>query len=325
MRRLLAFTLLLAACSDSTTTDAGGDARADTATDTGRTDTGGVDSGGVDTGRFETGTSDTGGSDTGVEPVCPPALPDPDGSCTREGLICEYGMPSCLSRAECVGGGWQVAVPRCTPPPAGGCPATREDAQGAACPGDEGARCDYEGGLVCTCTSCPNPYPVCMEVDPPVWACEAPNADETCPVGQPNLGTACAMDAQVCDYGCEPGERRVCEGGVWTPSSQPGGCPMSTRRAKREIEYLDGPDVDALAAQVQHTRLATYEYIDPALSGRRHLGFIIEDQPASYSVDPERSQVDLYGYTSMLVAAIQTQERRIQALERELSRLRVER
>ena len=97
---------------------------------------------------------------------------------------------------------------------------------------------------------------------------------------------------------------------------------MSTRRAKRDIEYLDDAEVDALARVALDTRLTTYEYIDPALDGRRRLGFIIEDQPTSYAVDPERSQVDLYGYTSMLVAAIQRQEREIQALRRELQALR---
>ncbi|MFT5354853.1 MAG: hypothetical protein ACI9KE_002066 [Polyangiales bacterium] len=97
---------------------------------------------------------------------------------------------------------------------------------------------------------------------------------------------------------------------------------MSTRRAKRDIEYLGEAEIETLAAAAMSTRLTTYEYIDPALDGRRRLGFIIEDQPASYAVDPERSQVDLYGYTSMLVAAMQSQERRIEALEGELRALR---
>jgi hypothetical protein len=96
---------------------------------------------------------------------------------------------------------------------------------------------------------------------------------------------------------------------------------MSTRRAKRDIEYLDVDEVDAIAGEVFETRLATYEYTDPALAGRRHLGFIIEDQPDANSVDPERSQVDLYGYTSTLVAAVQAQQRRIDALEREVREL----
>jgi hypothetical protein len=69
---------------------------------------------------------------------------------------------------------------------------------------------------------------------------------------------------------------------------------------------------------VYDVRLATYEYADPALEGRRHLGFIIEDQGANYSTDPERNQVDLYGYLSMLAGAVQSQQRRLVVLEREL-------
>ncbi len=331
--------LLLPGCPSATTaTD-----------DSGARDVGvGVDTGvpPIDTGvpPIDTGVppEDTGvpPEDTGVSPVdtgvptdaaiptdaatpspCPAALPDPTSACSTDGLICEYGVRTCLSRAECTGGAWAVSVPRCPPPPTGGCPATRDDAQASPCAGDEGALCAYDG-LVCTCTSCPNPYPLCMVVDPPVWACEAPNADPECPAAQPLLGGGCAMDAQICDYGCESGERRVCAGGAWTAGSAPGGCPRSTRRAKRDIEYLEPADVDALATEVERTRLATYEYIDPALAGRRHLGFILEDQPGSYSVDPERSQVDLYGYTSMLVAAVQSQQRRVDALEREVAELR---
>jgi hypothetical protein len=154
-----------------------------------------------------------------------------------------------------------------------------------------------------------------MTVDPPVWACEAPNPDPECPPAQPLLGTSCSMEGQACDYGCERGERRVCSGGIWTADSAPGGCPASTRRVKRDIDYLEANEVDAIAREVLGTRLATYEYTDPALAEGRQLGFIIEDQPHSYSVDPERSQVDLYGYTSMLVAAAQAQQRRIEMLE----------
>lgn len=308
---------------DSTAVDSGG-------TDSGGVDTG-TDTGGVDSGEDagdddagEDAATDASGSDATVPPgPCPETRPDANAECTDEGLVCEYGARICLSSAECIDGEWLVAIPRCPPPPTGGCPETREDAEGQACAGDEGARCEYDPGLICHCTTCPDPYPVCVEVDPPVWACEPPNPDETCPVAQPLLGTGCATEEQICDYGCEAGERRICSDGGWISGSQPGGCPRSSRRVKRDIDYLDGAAVDEVARQVLETRLASYEYTDPALRGRRHLGFIIEDQaPAAYSVDPERSQVDLYGYTSMLLATVQAQERRIVAMERELATLR---
>ncbi len=292
--------------------------------DSHETTDGAVDSGTVD-GASDGGTTDSGTTDGTVDSgggggPCPAVLPEPSATCSPEGLVCEYGMRSCLATAECSGGTWTVTTPRCPPPPAGGCPATREDAQGTACAGDEGATCEYDS-LLCHCTTCPDPYPLCMTVDPPVWACEAPNPDTSCPAAQPLLGTTCAMEGQTCDYGCEAGQQRVCMGGIWTAASSPGGCPISTRRVKRDIDYLEATEVDAIAREVLGTRLATYEYKDPALAPGRHLGFIIEDQPHSYSVDPERSQVDLYGYTSMLVAATQAQNRRIEELERTVTAL----
>ena len=77
---------------------------------------------------------------------------------------------------------------------------------------------------------------------------------------------------------------------------------------------------------MRETRLAPYEYTVPSMAGRRRLGFILEDQPGSYAVDPEQSQVDLYGYTSMLVATgagagprDPRAHRRIESLERQPS------
>ena len=80
---------------------------------------------------------------------------------------------------------------------------------------------------------------------------------------------------------------------------------------------------DLLARDTLHTRLATYEYTDPALRGPRRLGFVLEDQPAnSFARNPEASAVDLYGYASMLVATVQSQQRQIDALRREVDALR---
>ncbi len=304
--------LLLHGCSESSTIDDAGTPRDSAAEDADAAEDSGADS----------SAGDSGLADSGVDGPCPAAMPESSSPCPTDGLVCQYGMRSCLTTAECAGGTWTVTSPACPPPPSAGCPATRELAQGAECPGDEGATCEYDA-LLCNCATCPVPFPVCMIVDPPVWACEAPNPDPDCPAAQPLLGATCSQPSRTCDYGCEPEQRRVCEGGIWTAASQPGGCPMSTRRVKRDIDYLNADEVDAIAQGVLETRLATYEYSDPALAGGRRLGFIIEDQPQAYSVDPERSQVDLYGYTSMLLAAIQAQERRIEALEARLAARRV--
>src|SRR5438552_16580001 len=70
-------------------------------------------------------------------------------------------------------------------------------------------------------------------------------------------------------------------------------------------------------------RLATFRYKEAA-AARTQLGFIIDDVAPSPSIDPARDMVDLYGYTSMAVAALQTQAREIEALTREVRALRRE-
>lgn len=281
-------------------------------------------------------TSSTTPSDAGAPGVdagggsgpCPASAPTAGAMCARDGLVCSFGddpRPACRPRATCTSGSWTFATPTpgCDPLPPATCPATREAAQGTACT-PEGARCTYDG-LACACTRCPNPYPLCMELPAPIWACDAPNPDAECPAAMPNLGVTCSAEGKMCTYGCEAGMARECTSGVWVEASSPGGCPISTRRAKRDIEYLSPAELERLAQDVEHLPLATFEYVDPALAGRRHLGFIIEDAPQSFAVDPERSQVDLYGYTSLVLATVQAQARRIDTLEREVRSLRRER
>jgi len=108
---------------------------------------------------------------------------------------------------------------------------------------------------------------------------------------------------------------------VWTVTTG-GPCPVSTRTAKQGIEYLTDEELQRIASDVRRFRLATYEYKDPALAGRRHLGFIIEDNPDSPAVERNENMVDLYGYTSMLVAAMQTQSKEIASLKREVAALK---
>ena len=52
------------------------------------------------------------------------------------------------------------------------------------------------------------------------------------------------------------------------------------------------------------------------------LGFIIEDVEPSLSVDAPDDMVDLYGYTTMTVAALQAQARELAALRREVAGLK---
>jgi hypothetical protein len=93
---------------------------------------------------------------------------------------------------------------------------------------------------------------------------------------------------------------------------------MSSRRVKTDIRYLSEDDIGALASETLGLRLATYEYKAAPFAGRRHLGFIIEDSPDVPAVDRDGDMVDLYGYTGMLLAATQSQQRQIKALKAEV-------
>jgi hypothetical protein len=180
--------------------------------------------------------------------------------------------------------------------------------------------CGYDG-VPCTCTNCDSgPLPQCAGAD--TWHCDAPNPTTGCPAGAPNLGTACSQAGLVCKYECGPNGARECSGGVWVARYSP--CPISVRRAKRDIEYLKDEDLARIAAELTKIRLATYEYVDPALRGRRRLGFILDDNLQSPASDAEHNQVDLYAYTSMAVATLQLQAKEIASLRREVARLTTE-
>jgi hypothetical protein len=265
------------------------------------------------------GVLDTGGAD-GPGMDCPGYLPNNGEVCLVAGAACSYGDPQCPAKARCAQGVWQVAIAKC-PGSGPSCPDTYADASGQGCQTKDEA-CDYTG-LSCTCTNCTK-YPVEQCSGPLTWRCEAPNTDPDCPHARPQEGASCAKDGQFCNYGCEPDVSRKCEGGKWAKASAPGGCPVSTRRAKEGIRYITRGDRARIAAQARRLRLATYRLRRPAPDRRSHLGFILEDSPDVAAADMGKLQVDLYSYTSMVLALAQEQQREIGKLRRELQALRAE-
>jgi hypothetical protein len=87
---------------------------------------------------------------------------------------------------------------------------------------------------------------------------------------------------------------------------------------------LSAPDVKRLHDALLKFPLASYQYNVPWASADTHLGFIIDDVEPSPSVARNGETVDLYGYTTMAVAAVQEQAREIDQLEREVASLRHE-
>jgi hypothetical protein len=100
------------------------------------------------------------------------------------------------------------------------------------------------------------------------------------------------------------------------------GCPVSRRIFKRDIQPVDDEELHHIYEELRKIQLTTYQYkSDPAPAPRR-LGFIIDDTKTPFPVNPDGTSVDLYGYISMAVAAIQVQGDEIAALRAEIKRLR---
>lgn len=284
-----------------------------------------------DTGMSDSAAGDTAAGDSAQQPdsklppgPCPATLPASAGTCSPEGLVCQYGNDprrSCRPSAACTGGKWLITTPKCVNPPPATCPAKLADAAGKKCTPKD-SYCTFPGDLVCHCTNCvSNPVPHCAGDF--IWHCDVPNTVTGCPPGKPNLGTSCTEESKECKYHCGTDGKRICKGKVWTAA---GGspCPVSSRRAKREIKYISEGQAAAIARRTLGVKLATYRYKNPVNGSGPQLGFILEDVGRDYSGDPAEGQVNLYGYTSMLLATVQAQQRSIDGLKRELRALRRE-
>jgi hypothetical protein len=93
---------------------------------------------------------------------------------------------------------------------------------------------------------------------------------------------------------------------------------------KRDIQRLEDPELQRIYDQLREIQLTTYAYKADSKETKRHLGFIIDDTKTPYPINPDGNTVDLYGYVSMAVAAIQVQSREIEALRAEVAKLRRE-
>jgi hypothetical protein len=147
-----------------------------------------------------------------------------------------------------------------------------------------------------------------------------PGEDAGLPACTPaeQVGRACSDPATACDpqVGCDVA--LVC---VASDPKQ-GGCPVSRMRFKKDIRYLSAADRAAVRDQLLSLPLATFRYRSAPDDSRLRLGFMIDGHESLACVDGDT--VDLYGYASMAVAALQSQEQEIAQLRKELSELRRE-
>ena len=245
----------------------------------------------------------------------------------------------------------------CCPGPAASCARPcGKDAQGV-CGGSCATNevCSASGdGCVCapSTTTCGDTFPACDGSCPPGKKCGSLSGAPACqciadgctggdgayfstcgdPVCQghtPRDGVPPCTTEHVGDHctcigaTCDPGDD--CNSLLQCATSDPthgGLCPISRRAYKKNVQYLSPSDLERLRADLLKFRLASYQYDLPGADPTTHLGFIIDDVGASPSVAANGTTVDLYGYASMAVAALQTQQREIDELKRELVALR---
>jgi hypothetical protein len=153
--------------------------------------------------------------------------------------------------------------------------------------------------------------PVCQSPDP-----AGGTGQPQCPAGAQE-GGACTQSGTLCDANLGCGANLVCASS--DPTQGPGGCPISRARYKKDIEYLDDAQRQSYHEQLVRMPLASYLYKQNEGAGPQ-LGFIIDDIEPSVAVSG--NHVNMYGYLSMAVAAIQVQQAQIATLRAELSALR---
>ncbi|MEZ4464734.1 MAG: hypothetical protein R3F43_09590 [bacterium] len=123
---------------------------------------------------------------------------------------------------------------------------------------------------------------------------------------------------------CDPGD--ACNALMVCTDVDPrqGPCPISKAEFKRDIQYVQPAERERLRAAVEAVKLATWRYRSEPADARPHLGFIIDDGVPVEALRPSGDQVDLYGYTTLAVAALQAQAAELAALRAEVEALRTE-
>jgi hypothetical protein len=170
------------------------------------------------------GQPDGGGTGPGPGP-CPAAPPSSGTSCSGT-LACEYGADpdvSCDTVATCESGTWDLEPAPATPcstvlDPT--CPASYAALLSSKTCEPVGTSCTYAEARCSCATHCDM-----VGMSTPFWCCpDGPSGVAGCPSPRPRLGSSCANEGTVCDYGgCTGNVTLQCSGGTWQPTMV--GCP----------------------------------------------------------------------------------------------------
>jgi hypothetical protein len=157
----------------------------------------------------------------GASGPCPADPPASHAGCSGS-IVCEYGSDpdiTCDTVATCVSGTWDLrAAPStpCSTAAGAGCPSSYSALTQQSTCSTVGTACAYPEAR-CTCDT------HCGLVGRPesFWCCpDAPSNESGCPSPRPRVGSACATEGTVCDYGgCTGNVTLSCTAGSWQPTT----------------------------------------------------------------------------------------------------------
>lgn len=152
-------------------------------------------------------------------------------------------------------------------------------------------------------------------------------SDPTCADAGFAAGEGCSPDGATClrlrPLACAdaPTEIIASDEVMWCGVKAPDPtCPISLREAKQDLAYLDAAARQRVAQDALALKLATYTYRDPAHGVGPQLGYVLDDAPGA--VFSAGDHVNLYAYTTAVLAAVQAHEAELAALREEVARLR---
>jgi hypothetical protein len=211
------------------------------------------------------------------------------------------------------------------------CGGTTANIDGGVDGSTDGNPNDSSGGDVITldASECVPPHTTCASPCPQGTICLRASGPTEIDLGCTTIPPECngtASCACMADCFCPPGGLNKCIDSQTALECSNGA--VSRREFKKDIDYVRDDERAALASEALSISLARYRYKTEPAGDRKHLGFIIDDvleqSPESPAVASDATHVDLYGYTSMLLATVQEQQKQIDALNRQVAELRRE-
>ena len=97
------------------------------------------------------------------------------------------------------------------------------------------------------------------------------------------------------------------------------GCPSSTAKVKKHIEYLTPSEVSEAAREIRELPLVRYRYRSQGDDATPTVGIVIEDVPGASFVYRENQRVNLYSFVSATAAAYQAQAKELEVLKARLA------